>query len=159
MSELIQKYEAGPDLLAQGIKGLTPADLQWRPPADAPAEAGKWTIQEVVIHLQDAELAFADRFKRIIATDNPVLQGWNEQDFINHLFYAEQSVEDAVRIVRLTHAQVLRIFKKLPPVAFDRAGTHSERGRQTLTDVLKYATWHVEHHVGFIWSKRKLLGK
>lgn len=159
MSELIKKYESAPALLASAIKGLSADDLHWKPPATAKPEVGKWSIQDVVIHLADADFAFADRFKRIIASENPVLHGWSENDFHAKLFYAEQSVDDAVELVRLTHAQMMRVFRHLPGSSYTRSGTHSERGVQTLTDVLTYATWHLEHHVKFIQQKRNVIGK
>jgi len=157
MNDLLQKYDSAADVLASGVARLSREQLVWRPPTGAPTSAGTWSIQDVVIHLQDADVAFADRFKRIIASDGSVLQAWNENDFAKNLFYAEQSTDDAVEVIRLTHRQMMRIFRQLPDAAFTRTGTHSERGVQTLTDVLKYATWHVEHHVSFIHEKRKLM--
>jgi uncharacterized damage-inducible protein DinB len=159
MTDLLHKYDSAADLVGSSVAGLSSEQLLWKPPAGAPATAGTWSIQEVVIHLQDADLAFADRFKRIIASDAPVLQAWSENDFTKNLFYTEQSVSDAIEIIRLTHRQMMRIFRQLPDSAFSRTGTHTERGVQTLTDVLKYASWHVEHHVAFIQEKRKLMAE
>jgi hypothetical protein len=41
---------------------------------------------------------------------------------------------------------------------FARAGTHTEKGRQTLTEVLVYATNHLDHHLKFLYAKRAKLG-
>jgi hypothetical protein len=52
-----------------------------------------------------------------------------------------------------------RLFMSLPPAAFDRAGTHTESGRQTLADLITKATWHLDHHLKFVHQKRAAMGK
>jgi uncharacterized damage-inducible protein DinB len=156
--DLIDQYAAGAEKLAQAIRGLTSEDLLAAPPPGGP-EVGRWTIQQVVIHLADAESAFADRIKRIIAEDNATLQAWDENRFVERLHYHDQSAEDAVKIVELTRKQVARILKKLPDSAFARKGVHSARGPQTLIDVLNNAVPHLEHHLKFIHAKRAAMGK
>lgn len=152
-AEQIAHYARGGEKLDQAIRGLTPEDLLAVP------VAGKWSTQQVVIHLMDAELAFADRIRRIIAMDDPQLLAWDENAFAARLFYNEQSAEDAVAIVNLLRGQLGRVLAKLPPEAWQRTGTHSERGRQTLADVVAFADKHLEHHLKFINDKREALGK
>jgi uncharacterized damage-inducible protein DinB len=157
--ELIKKYSEGGEELGHSIEGLTAADLQQAPPADAGPEIGRWTIQQVVVHLADAEAAFADRVRRVIAEDDPVLQAWDENRFAERLMYPEQSAEDAAALVSLTRRQLGRVLRKLPEEAFERAGRHSERGRQTLAEILAMAVWHMNHHLNFIKAKREHFGK
>lgn len=155
--DLIDQYEAGPDKVAQAIRGLTREDLLCVP--DPAANVGRWSIQQVVVHLADAEFAFADRVRRIIAQDDPVLLAWDENWFVQNLFYDQQSAEDAAELVRLTRRQTARILRAAPPAALTRTGRHSERGPQSVTDVLNYAVTHLDHHVKFIHDKRAHMGK
>jgi hypothetical protein len=157
--QLIEDYAAGGEKLDEAIRGLTPEDMAKVPPADAGPEVGKWSIQQVVIHLADAEAALADRIRRVIAEDDPVLLAWDENKFAERLMYGEQSVQDAVALVTITRRQLARVLRKLPDSAFSRAGRHSERGRQTLTDLLKAAVGHLDHHLKFIAAKREHAGK
>ena len=152
-TELVERYAVGESKLKQAIAGLTTEDL-----LAVPVE-GKWSIQQLVIHVADAELAFADRFKRVIASDNPTLMAWDQDAYITKLFYADQSAEDAAMEVELTRRQMTRVFKKLPAAAFIRTGMHTERGKQTLSDVLTYCINHLEHHLHFLYDKREKLGK
>jgi hypothetical protein len=94
-----------------------------------------------------------------VAMDDPVLQGWDENRFAERLMYHEQSAEDAAALVEVTRRQLSKLLRKLPDEAFARTGRHTERGRQTLTDVLKYAVEHLDHHVRFIHRKREVMGK
>lgn len=152
-SELLDEYERGGAKLQQAILGLTRDELLAVP------IPGKWSTQQVVIHLADADLAFADRIRRIIATDNSTLLEWSENDFAANLFYSEQSAEDAVALIIITRRQLTRVLKKLPAEAFARSGQHSRRGKQTLEEVIGFANWHLDHHMKFIEEKRKKLGK
>lgn len=150
---LIDQYEKGGDALRMAVRGLERQDLLAYP------VPGTWSIQEIVIHLTDSDLISADRMKRIIAEDNPTLIGFDETRFTKNLFYNEQSVEDAVTIFELNRRNFARVLKKLPDAAFDRIGTHNERGAVTLANLLAGSVKHLKHHMEFIVSKREKLGK
>jgi len=151
--ELIAAYGADAPKLRAAISGLSQADLIARP------IAGKWSTLEVVIHLADAEVAFADRVKRILAMDEPQLLAWHENKFIERLHYHDQSAEDAVKLVEAVRANTKRILDKASDADLQRRGIHNDRGPQTVTDVLSYCVWHLNHHLSFVAEKRKALGK
>jgi uncharacterized damage-inducible protein DinB len=150
---LIDQYEKGGDDLRMAVRGLQREDLLAYP------VPGTWSIQEIVIHLADSDLISADRMKRIIAEENPSLIGFDETRFVKNLFYNEQSVDDAVTIFELNRRNFARVLKKLPDAAFERVGTHNERGTVTLATMLAGSVKHLKHHMEFIVSKREKLGK
>lgn len=149
---LIEQYEQGGAKLVQSIADMSEAALRAAP------IPGKWTTQQVVIHLCDAEMAFADRIRRVLAEDAPTLLAWNENKFAERLHYELQSTADAAQIVVLTRRQLARVLRAMTDADFDRAGQHNERGRQTVTDILKTANAHLDHHLKFIAEKRAALG-
>jgi hypothetical protein len=51
------------------------------------------------------------------------------------------------------------ILRNLPDEAYERIGTHNERGKLTLGEMVTMYVQHVEHHLGFLRHKRQLLGK
>ena len=155
--DLIEHYAAGGEKLSLAIRGLTREDLLCAP--DPAANVGRWSIQQVVVHCMDSELVSIDRLKRMIAEENPTLIGYDENRFVQHLFYDEQSAEEAVQIVALARANFARVLRKLPSAAFERAGNHNERGRITVGSYLKAVVDHLEHHVSFIHRKRAHWGK
>ena len=151
--KVIEQYASGGEKLSMAIRGLTSDDLHAVP------VPGKWSTHQVVIHLADAEAAFADRMKRVIATDNPSLLAWDENQFAANLHYHEQDAQDAVKLIDLTRRQMARVLRKLPDAAFQRAGTHNEVGRLTLEQLVTKANSHLDHHLHFIYEKREKLGK
>ena len=55
--KIIDQYEQGGEKIGLAIRGLSREDLLLKPPADAPAGLGRWSIQQIVIHLTDADLS------------------------------------------------------------------------------------------------------
>src|SRR4051812_41911611 len=78
---LIAKYEAGYDEVMRAIEGITPAEL------DTPEAPGEWTPRQVIHHLADSEMTAGIRMRRMIAEDNPVLVGYDQDEFARRLYY------------------------------------------------------------------------
>jgi hypothetical protein len=150
---LIDEYEAGGEKLRVAIRGLSQQDLQAFP------IPGTWSIQQIVIHAMDSDLVSSDRMKRIIAEENPSLIGYDETKFSKNLFYNDQPADEAVTILDLNRKLFTRVLRKLPESAWSRIGMHNERGKVTLDNYLKGVVHHLEHHLKFIYDKRKKLGK
>ncbi len=151
--KLIEEYEKGGDDLRMAVRGLEREDLLAFP------VPGTWSIQQIVIHLQDSELVIADRIKRVIAEEKSSLLSFDESRWVKNLRYDDQSVDDAVTIVELNRRNVARVLKNLPADAFNRTGLHSERGPLTLEDLVTGAVSHLKHHLKFIVNKREKMGK
>jgi uncharacterized damage-inducible protein DinB len=154
---MIDQYQNGGEKLSLAIRGLTREDLLCPPPTDS--DVGRWTIQQVVMHLVDCELVYADRMKRVIAEDNPTLQGFDQDKWLAALQCDAQPADEAVALLNLARQQMARVLRGLPDGAFSRSGTHSEYGNRTLGDLVEGAVRHMEHHLGFIHRKRAAMGK
>ncbi len=153
-AKLVDHYIGGASRLADAIGDWSDADLRRVPPASAGAEVGKWSVHQILIHLQDGEASFADRIRRVIAMDEPALLKWDENAFTTRLHYADQLSADAIALIHLTRQQIGRILRKLTDTDFERTGTHSERGPQKLGAIIGFADWHLDHHLGFVSKKR-----
>ena len=152
LQTLIQEYLDGPKQLRQAIAGMSREQVLARP------IAGKWSTLEVVAHLADFDPIMADRMKRVIAEDNPLLVGADENKFAAALCYQDRDLEEDVRIIECTRGQLARILRKLPESALQRVGKHNERGPRTLEQLLTTSIGHIPHHVRFIFEKRLALG-
>jgi hypothetical protein len=152
MAQLIDDYLAGPAAVRKAVSGMSAEQLRARP------VAGKWSTLEVVCHLTDFDPIMADRMKRVIAEEKPLLVGADENRFAAALAYQDRDIEEELTILEKTRAQVARILRKLPPEALQRVGMHNERGPRTLEQLLTSATGHISHHLEFVKEKRKALG-
>lgn len=66
-TDLISVYERGVADLRAAVSGMTGDGLRRRP------ISGKWSTLEVVCHVSDCDKFFADRMKRTLAMDRPLL--------------------------------------------------------------------------------------
>jgi len=155
--KIVDQYEGGGDKLTAAIAGLSKQEMLWTPPPDA--GIGNWSIQQIVLHLLDADLIWAGRMKCIIAEENPLILGYDESKFAASLLPAEQDADNAVRIFDLNRRQFTRVLRKLPDSAFSRTGRHNEIGAITLGRCVQRQVEHVDHHLNFIRKKRDKLGK
>jgi uncharacterized damage-inducible protein DinB len=152
LQTLIEQYLDGAKQLRQAVAGMS------REQASARPIAGKWSTLECVAHLADFEPIFADRAKRVIAEDNPTLMGADETRFTAALCYPDRDLQEELTIVEATRSQLARILRKQPEAVLARVGTHNERGRLTLEQLMGYVINHIPHHVKFINDKRQALG-
>jgi uncharacterized damage-inducible protein DinB len=149
---ILDRFEAGGPILVQAVAGLTPEQAR-----DHPIE-GTWSIAELAAHLLDCDLVFTDRMKRIIAEDSPKLEAFDESAWIVRLDSNAMPVEEAAALFAANRSWMTRILRAREESDFARPGTHSEKGRMTLAEVLVYATNHLDHHLKFLYAKRAKLG-
>jgi uncharacterized damage-inducible protein DinB len=150
---MIDKFEAGPANLRRAVAGLTPDEIKARP------GPGKWSIQEIVIHLVDSDEIAIDRMKRMLIEDNPTLLYADETAYIDRLFPHEQSLDDALTMFEVGRRQFARVLRKLPDAAFERHGTHNKKGRVTVGEMVQSYAKHIDDHMKFLLGKREKLGK
>lgn len=151
LTELIDAYLTAVPTLRRAVAGLSRDQLLAHP------VPGKWSTQEVVCHLADFEPILADRMKRVIAEDRPVLMGADENRFAAALAYDQRDLEEELNLIGQTRQQMARILRTLAPEALARVGVHNERGPRTLEQLLTTAINHIPHHVKFIDEKRQAL--
>lgn len=148
---LIERYSAGSRLLREAVSGMDAGQLTARP------VPGKWSTLEVLCHLADFEIVFADRIKRVIAENEPTMFGGDPQTFAARLAYHQREAEEELHLIELVRKQVGRILRTLEPGDFQRRGMHSESGPLTLQTLVERITDHIPHHIQFIEEKRRAL--
>jgi uncharacterized damage-inducible protein DinB len=149
---LLDQYRSGPAQLRKAVAGLSREQLTARP------VAGKWSTLEVVCHIADFEPIYADRMKRVIAEENPLLLSGDPDRFQARLAYDTRDLAEELTLIETVRSQMARILETLPESAFARTGKHSTDGPLSLAVLLERITGHIPHHVQFIEEKRKALG-
>ena len=150
---MIDEFARGIGLLYYATEGLTPLELRSR------SGPGEWSIAQVVLHMMDSDLVGADRMKRVIAEDTPTLLAYDETKWAASLFYEEQPVATAAVLFDLNRRHVADVLRRLDDATFERAGIHTERGRETLEQLVCDYAAHLDHHLKFIYEKRQRLGR
>jgi hypothetical protein len=137
---LIAQYNDGYRAVAEALTGATDEQLDARP---AP---GKWTAREVVHHLADSEMTAATRLRLLVATDNPQIFGYDQDQFAQKLFYDRPIAAslDAFKSARRATAEIL---ERMTDADWARAaGTHTEHGPYTADRWLQIYAAHAHGH-------------
>jgi uncharacterized damage-inducible protein DinB len=150
--QLIQRYVAGSAALSDSVSDMNGDQLLSRP------IRGKMSSQEVVCHVVDADQYMADRMKRTIATERPLLVGVESVEYLEPLHYAERDLELDLELLAITREQMASDLRRLDDSAWERTAIHSETGLVTLRQLLLHAIRHLERHLAAIEEKRAALG-
>lgn len=138
---LLELYRDGHRVVAEAVDGLTADEL------DAPSpDPDEWTARMVVHHVADSEMMSAMRLRRLIAEEDPVIQGYDEPLFARRLFYDVRPIEPALAALAAARTTTLQILERLTEDQWARAGTHTESGRYGVEDWLRIYAAHAHEH-------------
>jgi hypothetical protein len=143
--ELIAQYREGPGVIDELVGGLSEEDLD-RAPAD-----GGWTAREVVHHLADSEMTSAVRVRKLLAEDDPTIQGYDEEEFARRLHYTSRPVAGSLASLRASRESTADLLDLLAEADWSRSGTHTESGPgYSVEQWLGIYASHAHDHAGQI---------
>jgi uncharacterized damage-inducible protein DinB len=149
--DLISAYEKGVEELRLAVAGMTGEQQRIRP------VAGRWSTLEVVCHIADCEQFFADRMKRTVAMERPLLLGADGFRYPEPLRYQEHDLEQELDLVAVTRRQTAHTLRLVSSDAWQRTAVHSETGLVSLRQLLLHAINHLRHHLRFVAEKREAM--
>ena len=145
---LIAQYHDGYRIVAEALAGATDEQLDARP---AP---GKWTAREVVHHLADSEMTGATRLRLLVATDQPQILGYDQEQFARKLFY-DRPIGASLEAFKAARRTTAEILERMSDADWARAaGTHSEHGPYSAERWLEIYAPHAHNHAAQILVAR-----
>lgn len=145
---LIERYRSGMADLEDALAGITASEL------DRPQSSGEWTARQIVHHLSDSETMSYTRLRRLVADDDPVIQGYDEPTFARRLHY-DRPIETSLAVVAAVRASSLDLMAAMTPADWANAGTHSEIGPYSVDLWLEIYADHVHDHADQIRRARR----
>ena len=149
----IDRFEQGADVPRKAIAGLSRDQLRAHP------VPGTWSIHELIVHLYQSDLVAIDRMWRIAAMEKPLIMAYDENAYLRELHPEAVDPALAAEAFSLNRRLVAPVLRALPEASFARAGVHSERGLLTLEQMVEGYVKHLEHHMGFLREKLRVLGR
>jgi len=140
LAEILERFRRGPEVLAVVLTGVYGEEMDF---TTAPE---KWSIRQIIAHLADTELVGAHRFRQVIAEEKPTLVAYDQNAWTRNLDYARRLPKQSLESLRRLRAENYELLKALPETAFERTGLHTERGPQSLRQLLETYAEHVETH-------------
>ncbi len=131
------------------MNGLTGEELR------RPEAPGKWSILEVIHHLADSELVWAYRLRLVLAEKQPEITGYDQDRWASQLKYREANLQDVLELLGILRKTNLRLISSLSDEELQRAGTHNERGEETVEHMIRLYAGHDLVHSNQISRIRK----
>ena len=150
-NDLIAKYAAGYEEVAQALNGFPAESLNARP------IPGKWSAREIVHHLGDSESTSAFRLRKLLVEDNAIIEGYDQDQFATTLRYNERDETPALEAFRFARETTLPLLQMMSDEDWQRVGTHTESGRYTTENWLTIYANHAHNHAAQIRRLREAL--
>lgn len=144
---LLHRFRGGYVAVEAALAGITDAEL------DHPAPDGGWTARQVAHHLADSEATAYVRLRKLIAEDDPQIQGYDEPEFARRLHY-DRPIATSLAVLRAVRAASLELLESLSPAEWDRSGTHAESGAYSVDRWLEIYASHSHDHAAQIRAAR-----
>jgi DinB superfamily len=158
MKETIEQYKARIQSYASGkeplkvqsstgakleklIKRVPKAKLRKRPAPD------KWSIAEILAHLEDAEIVIGYRMRTILGAPGTPIQAFDQDKWAEAENYAKRDPHDALAVFQKLRATNVRLLKSLKPEQWKHFGMHSERGEESIERIAMMTAGHDINHL------------
>ena len=106
---------------------------------------GKWTLKELIGHVNDTERIMAYRALRIARNDKTPLPGFDENEYVSNAHFADRTIESlADEFAALRRANMF-LIKSFTEEEVDRIGT-SNNSRISVRALIYILAGHLNHH-------------
>jgi hypothetical protein len=105
----------------------------------------KWTVKEVLGHINDAERIFAYRALRIARGDRTPLPAFEQEDFVRNGGFGERTLADLAEEFGLVRNASVVLFRSLREDAWPRRGVASQK-EVTVRALAFITAGHQIHH-------------
>lgn len=113
----------------------------------------EWSINEVLGHLIEAERrGFAGRIKLLLATKDPQLEGWDQNEVARGRRDDMKPAAKLVAELERMRTESATIVRGLKPGDLTRGGQHPKAGWLRVEDLLQEWVYHDRNHI------RQILG-
>ena len=131
---------AFPEQLKRQVQSLGDAALRFRP------ALGEWSIVEIVGHLIDIEALYSARIRQMLATDNPALAPFDQNETVRQRDYQSKQIGFLLISFAERRAEHLELLRVLRPGQLARTGLHPTRGQISVAATIAILAWHDGNH-------------
>jgi uncharacterized damage-inducible protein DinB len=121
---------------------------------------GKWSIAEILAHIADTEVVASWRLRLILGSDGTPIQGFDQDVWAEKFRYQDQDPRISLKVFRVLRENNLSLLKHVPRKLWDNHGMHSERGKETISHIVRLFAGHDLNHlqqiksIASIWKQK-----
>ncbi len=142
LHRVFEILQSTPAKLSAEIETLSEAELRTRP------MPGKWSIVEVLAHLDDVEeWGMRSRIAAIAESERPLLKSYDQDQRAQELRYAEKDARQVLENLRRQREANLAWLRTLDVGQLRRTGVHEKVGELSASDFLYEWAFHDLGHL------------
>ena len=149
--QLIGRYADGYQEVVAALEGFSEEGLSAHP------VPGKWSAREIVHHLADSESISAQRLRKLLTEEKPIIHGYDQERYAVLLRYNERDMAPALDAFRSARETTLQLLNTMSDEDWQRTGTHTESGAYSTEKWLTIYADHAHNHANQIRRLRDAL--
>ena len=107
----------------------------------------RWCAAEVLAHLAEGEMVLGFRIRLIAGSNGTPIQAFDQNAWVKNSDYLVRKPAESFALFQLLRKNNIAFLKQLRPEAWKHYGIHSERGKETLTEVAALYAGHDLNHM------------
>jgi len=107
----------------------------------------KWSVNEIIAHLADAEIVGAFRLRFILGSPGARIVAYDQDKWVTSGHYDKRDLRKSLEQFRLLREANLDLLKSLTPKQWKLYGIHSERGRESIERIVRMFAGHDINHL------------
>jgi hypothetical protein len=130
-----------PDKLAAVLQSVDRKQLASRPAPD------KWSIAEIFAHLADTELVISWRIRQTLSSNGTPIQAYDQDVWAKTFKYEDRDPQVSLNTFRMLRENNLALVKTVSKDLLENYGLHQERGKESVTQVIRMVAGHDVNHL------------
>jgi len=136
---------ATPATLRTRLSSVPEGELRRRP------EANRWSILEQVVHLSDVEIVVGFRVRAILGAEDGVpILAFDQDAWQRALDYNDRKLGPTLDAFEAARKNNVALYRTLTEAQWKKYGSHSERGKESVRDMVILAGGHDLNHLNQI---------
>src|ERR1700752_4744048 len=123
------------------ISGVSLAKLRRRPAPE------KWSVNEIIAHLADGEIVGAFRIRFILGSPGSPVVAYDQDRWVTSGHYDKRDPGKSLELLRVLREANLALLEALTPLQWNHCGMHSERGLESIEQIVRMFAGHDINHL------------
>jgi hypothetical protein len=108
---------------------------------------GKWSVAEIVAHLAETEIVMGWRYRSVVEKNGVKIQPFEQDDWAENSRYPETDIYDMLELMKVVRSANIVFLKGLPKEKYENFGMHEERGKETISHIMRMEAGHDINHM------------
>ena len=151
-ARIVERLHMNAEDVTRLVAGLSDADLARRTVPE------KWSVKELVCHLDRIHEVFDERLEAMLGQDNPALPSYEPDGDEGFAARVQRPTADTLASFLLRRERLIARLEELRPADWHRPGRHPEYPGYDVHFCVEYLSHHEGHHLYQMFQRRVPFG-